>query len=680
METQAGRLIGLATKPLADNAELHLAATGELRRRIENHAASQADLETLADSLERADLHPLRRRWQAALSLMTVLVSLPVLFLSARQFIGIAALSKSLDQGTSEQPGGDSQWNLSPRQRLILFGDENATKREDRWKPLWKSEPENPAFLALFASCYINENKTWTPEIANAVARTDPDNGWYPAIIAGNMTESVVTKRKQTDQEKKDFKTPIYDIKDAGKLDDVLSLIHQAAEKPFITTHEKDLYRMRLPLLPQRHDFVSQLPGMMYLASQISYGIRVRNIVDALSAGAQECAAKHDAAGFRRIIGDWEAISEKWTKGGLHLVDLLVAKNLYFGPAERFRDTALALGLEPEADRFSKLLELKKADKTRRLSSLRGTPERSLLDSRGSMFASLALPTVGRQVEHPPKLGDADLRPGRYAEHALFLRAASLASWILLGVAAGLASFHRLIRSPLAQRMSLRLFDVIKARDWSIIAAFGVLAPLLWYIAVVHLTPLSSREWSFNESGGVQAGCQFGSMLVLMLVLTVMLCSSRITKRGTVLGLSSPMPWLGWLAALSAALAIPAFGSIMPAVHSRSPLEWFAPYLLWTSRALLALPVLWLLIGACRTVLASPTHALRRSIIARMLLPTWIFGMLVMAASLPIHHALEGQWIRKDTLFEINADKPAMSRYEWDVTQQLRKELLEMIR
>ena len=52
---------------------------------------------------------------------------------------------------------------------------------------------------------------------------------------------------------------------------------------------------------------------------------------------------------------------------------------------------------------------------------------------------------------------------------------------------------------------------------------------------------------------------------------------------------------------------------------------------------------------------------------------------IVLAATAPVHHAIERHWIQQDRLLEIAADAPALSRYEWLVTQQLRVELLETL-
>lgn len=682
MNPQAERFVGLATRPLENNAELHLAAAGELRRQIEANSATPETLAEAADSLEHADRHPRRRYWRIALYLTTLLVSLPVLVHSARKaddFVYASDLNSTF--GSLSGPGAESAAkNLLPQQKLLLFGDEPAANSSDRWKPLWNSEPENPAFLAQYASAYFSDHKMLSPEILDAAARIDPDNGWFIALSAGGIAEGVVTKEKQSDKEKKEFKTPVWKISDLEKLRETLSLIHQAAEKPRFNSHEVELLQQRIPLLPKRTDCVSQVPRFAYVASQTTAIIHLRKLVDALCAGAQECAAKQDIPGFRRIIGDWENLNRKQTENGLTLIDLLIARVFTFAPAETFRDAALSLGLDQEFIRFSKLHDRKKADKEARDQRRRGSPTDDLVMKRVSLFASLTIvPMVSNHVQSPPVLTDSDLRPSRYADHALFSRVISIFAWAFFGLCAGFAALHRFRQSPLVRSLSARMLDLLHPSDLAWVITGGMLLPIIWHSIIIHLTPLSSREWTLKFGGFLHASCQFGSMIVLMLILSVVLACSRLAKRGAPLGLTSHFLWLGWLAALSAAMALPAFGTIMLADKSGTLLQWLTPYLLGLAYALLGIPILWLIVGFYRNVLGTHAHALRRATLARMVLPAWIFGMLVMAVSVPFHYAEECHWIQQDRLFGITADAPAMSRYEWDVARQLRKELLEMM-
>jgi hypothetical protein len=677
MSSESERFIELATRPLDPNAELKLAAAEELRRRIEAQAAAEELIAESARALEHADKHPRRRYWRVALYLATLLVSLPMIVQSIRQVHAFTYVKDMISSFStlSEPVPNPIQARLTPEQKLLLFGDESA---RNPWKPLWDSAPDNPAYLAEYAKGYFREHKNLSPEILAAAERIDPDNGWFIALSAGAVADGAVTRGKLTTKEQKELKAPVWTINDPNKLRETLQLIRQVAQKPRFCNYEAELMRQRIPLLPKRIDCVSQIPPIAYVASQNSAVIHLRKLVDAMCAGAQECAANRDIEGFKQITNDWDALNSRQIGNSLTMIDLLVARVSYLAPAENFRDTALSLGLDQEAKRFTELVASKKAEKEAR--DKRSSSSEHITSFRGSLLASFTIPMLDRQVQNPPPLSEADLQPSRYADHALLMRVVALATWLLLGLVAGLAALHRFIQNPLVRMQSVRMLDLLKFSDWLWILLGGVLVPVLWQTVFIYLTPLSSREWTFKADGFNQAGCQPAAMILLMLTLTVVLCASRLAKRGAAIGLSTRFAWLGWIAAACAALALPASGSALPAAFSQGPLKAIANYLPWLGFVLLTIPALWLFIGFSRTVLGRHVHALRRATLARMVLPAWIFGMLVMMVSIPIYHAEERHWIKQDKLFEITAEAPAMSRYEWDVTQQLRKELLEMMR
>jgi hypothetical protein len=53
--------------------------------------------------------------------------------------------------------------------------------------------------------------------------------------------------------------------------------------------------------------------------------------------------------------------------------------------------------------------------------------------------------------------------------------------------------------------------------------------------------------------------------------------------------------------------------------------------------------------------------------------------MLLMMVLVPVYHAEEKYWIARDELTGMSIAKPGMTGYEYDVTQQLRGELLEIL-
>ena len=293
-----------------------------------------------------------------------------------------------------------------------------------------------------------------------------------------------------------------------------------------------------------------------------------------------------------------------------------------------------------------------------------------LATGRGSVLASMTMPMIARQVNSPPSIGPADFAPGRYADYALFERVASLTAWVLLGIAAGMAALHRHRQSKLVRRLSTRMVDLLRASDWIYIIAGGIVAPILWYLVLTRFTPLSPREWSIRMTAFLQPSLQFGALLTMILVLTPVVAAWRLGKRGALLGLVTRHRWTGSLAAICATLAVPLYGAMMIARGN---------LLMTTGNILLGIALLWLFTGFCFNLFGRHPQTLRRATLARIVLPAWIVGMLIFALSIPFHYAEERYSIQQDTLLAIPPGTSGPNRYEWEVTQVLRKELLEKL-
>nr|MCU0748243.1 hypothetical protein [Akkermansiaceae bacterium] len=470
-----------------------------------------------------------------------------------------------------------------------------------------------------------------------------------------------------------DIPTPAWEIIDSAKLQNALDLIHNTANKSRLGSDGNGILSQQIELLPERHDFMSQMYRIAYVAASTSYSIRFRKLADALAAGAQQCAATRDVEGFQRIKGDWEKISLTLTREGTTMVDLLVAKVFLFATVENFRDAAKTLGLEEDFKRFDQLHELKKADRARKTVKGRRDPIQDLIRMRGSILATLSLPLLPNQTTSRVELTESDLRPSRYTDHALVSRAFSIIALLPLGIAALLAWMHQFRQSPILRGLSQRMVDQLRGADWIWIFVGGVLLPFLGYMGFVHFTSMSSREWSFKHTGFVHIYAEFLALLVMMLVLSPVIAAWRLNKRCKVFQLKSPRMWMGVVAAVGAMLAIPTAGWILSMPN-------FTNAMVYAASVLLILPILWLLGGCLVTLMDHRDEALRRGVLARVMVPVWIFAMVVMALSVPLHYRIEKQWVQQDRLFEIRPEAPAMSTYEWDVTQALRAELLELQR
>lgn len=259
-----------------------------------------------------------------------------------------------------------------------------------------------------------------------------------------------------------------------------------------------------------------------------------------------------------------------------------------------------------------------------------------------------------------------DFRPARYADHALFGRVGAAFAWLILGVCAAGAACVRFRHAPVVRALSVRMVDLLRPSDWAWIFLGGIVFPLLWYAAVSRLSPISAREWSPTAVVFLQPASEMGSMVLAMLILPVVLGNWRLKRRGAALGLAKPRLWPGWVAAAAALVGVLVSGTVM----IMQPLLVIG---------VLAISGMWLVVALVWLLAAPRSQVLRHDTLARIVWPTWVFGMLWLALSGPLQYAEERHWIQRDRVMEVSAEKPALSGYEYDVAQILRTEVQEMI-
>jgi hypothetical protein len=88
---------------------------------------------------------------------------------------------------------------------------------------------------------------------------------------------------------------------------------------------------------------------------------------------------------------------------------------------------------------------------------------------------------------------------------------------------------------------------------------------------------------------------------------------------------------------------------------------------------------LWLLGVVLRGLFSRGRHLLKRVTLSRVVVPAYMCGTLLAVLAIVGQHLLEDYWARHDRLMEAAPDAPAMSRYEYEVAQALRGEILDIL-
>lgn len=671
MPDPAERFLTAATAPLADNAELQVMARRELEECLVDGEAEA--LNSAAERLEKANPP---RGWKLGLYGVMVAVSIVSLGLLVRMVKSIEdfkmVISPLSGLGRVPNPANREAHlgkGLNAEQRLLLFGDTSKSKPADRFKALWDCEPGNPAYFAEFSLHFIQSNGSLPPDFLETAAKLDPDNAWFTVVAAGVTAKNSVKANRPASLSKEPGTAPGYTIVDPVRLDEAVKLLTKAAGQSRFESYQTSLMAKRIALLPRRTDLASHLSGWIHLGGFLSDSSHLMRAYEAADAAAWRAEDAGDSKAFLTIAEWWEPSLLRIIRADSpnFLMHALVARVALGGTARRYALTPFPdlenLYIEWEPVHYWIANEGEER-------SYREMDEKPRL--RGGMVAGLILPVAAKQTREAPPITDADLKPGRMVDHELFARISAAVVWLLFGLLLLATALYRQRASMLVRRLSGRFEGLLKLADWAWILGAGVVLPFLFHLAIYRLTPLGARDWSIAASAFLVPAGQVAAMGFLMIVLPVLVARWRLGKRGPMLGWQKGRAWLGWTAVICGALSLPVFGlSFATGKGSEA--------VMMTAAALLGILVLtWLVIGI-RAVFSKRPALLRRVTLSRILVPAYALGMLLMAASMPLYHAAEKRWLAQDRLMEITPEAPALSRYEWEVAQAMRAELLEIL-
>jgi hypothetical protein len=696
MQPESNDLIEQIIRPLEANAELYLAArsyllekTGEAGEDEEGNVA--AFVKTRANETPERSASPRAvtsaatqipgappihwRKW-FYLAVLTLLLALSAPFTwqayEAWRFFESRSLRHISDPVEPYLPFKIR--NLPYKERILLLGDESLeANASEKWRPLWKLEPENPVFLAQYAKSYSSSKNALSPEILEAAARIDPNNALYPMLQVANGWNSVIETKYPTPAEKKAGKRKEWFIKDHEELQSLINLIHRALAMHTICGYEMELRSRQGHILHQPKDSSSFFESAG-LKSYHSAWFSLQPAPKLLAAKASECAKQGDTEGFHSAVSTWQTLCRMAASGGGTYVEALITRDILSAPLEDFRAAAQQLGLEDDARRFDEFDKLFKQMRTDEKSRLKADPTVELVDQKGSLLFSSFVPFIRSRVNNPPPITAADLRPGRYAEHALFGRFASLAAAVVFLLLAGIAALCRFRQSAVVRAISPSMTEFLRVSDCLWIAGLGVIAPIAWFLTIQFLTPFGVREWSLRFTAMIVPFAQVGAAVLLVVVATLVTAGWRLGVRAAVFGLRGKRQWIGWVMVAILVISIPAIGALpgwMP-VQSERMLQF-------SLGVLLGAPVLWLGISLLLNLVNRADQSLRRATLARLMIPAWIFAAAAFACLIPVYHHSEKHWFKNDSLTGLANPEVEFTRYEAEVAKVFHKELRELM-
>ena len=666
-------------RPLEKHPDLHAGATAEIRQRLAASGASADWLRQAVAGFERVHRRGLLRHWKILLY-ACVLASVVVGMFNARHMKNAIAFMGSMSSISYDFLSTEPTTHFTQDEILLLYGRKDAPSQAERWEALWQTDPTNPAYFAEYVRGVFDDTKSVPDEILRQAETIDPGNGWYHALKAAALLSDIVERKRQSDEDRDALRAPEYTVKDEARLNEAIALLHEAIAMPHFNSHHQELIRRRLIVLGQPEDWISYIPVLAYVAGMaLPDGIAMREFTSALAVAAERCAEQGDREGFLRLVATWESLTRNVLNNGFTFVEILVGKVMFAGPVVTFRDAARRLGLEDQAARFEKIARWQKEDREFRSDRRDPTQQELLLEKRGSLMTTLTVPVLNRHLRNPPVVTADDLTPMRHVEHAFFLRLLSASGRTWLGLGVVIAAISLGCSSIKNRKLSQRTCDILRAKDWLVLLLIGPLIGIMSYVSLVYLTPLGTRDWSLADTGAQQLPLQFAAMLVFVMTLGATISSWRCDRRLAPLTGESKSGKMRWIMTGCAFLALPVLGSISPLVHLAGWKGLILHAILWLGCGLALVPLAWLAFRVAKPLFGMRDPSPRTATLIRMTIPGYLVGFIVLNALAVLFHLEEKHWMSRERLMRITPDAPSVSRQEWDATQVLRAELLEVL-
>lgn len=380
---------------------------------------------------------------------------------------------------------------FNSREKLLLKIGDNNESPIALAKALWDSDPTNPAYYAEYCAAYISDYAKLPAAFLEHARRIDANNAYFPYWAAAVDTKDAAKPRTLTKAMKASGVTPSWDVANESQVDRALQVLYETRNLPDYRNYEIALLRERIPLLPQNtpqeyynsvslfviatitHHYSRDLPnaiaakawlcgewgdreGLISLKESADIYLRnvcraepgaiiqdmileiaARTILKNLAASAVKLGLTGEAAdatSLKRLIEDSDAFVKALT--GIEVSNMLqqlFSKVCADGTSKELSAAATKLGLAADAARLTETHRHLEAHKIAR-DTRQPSPDRTGPETNGALLPSLSLPMIARQIVAPPPLADADVKPGRLADHEMFAGASCIGAWILLMV------------------------------------------------------------------------------------------------------------------------------------------------------------------------------------------------------------------------------------------------------
>jgi len=665
MPSPSEQFLDLAMKSLDDDAEIQVYARMEIESRIDPAAANDSSWDRAAASLAVHDGRTITRHWRWLLLLLAIIAplvcmapTLPSLSLGLSAFHTFSFFGWNPFSETMEEFRHRQGQHLPPEQRLILSG-----KSSD----LVARCPDNPVYYASHGIARHAAGLSLPSDFLETAKRIDPDNGWFPAFAAADIAQGAVKSVERT-KEERDAKVPrSWMILDQTRLDAAADLIIQASRLPRFESYKLDRLAEQAQLFPHANDYATYIEWICFKADHPTDAIALRELANVVCAKASSLADAGDRQGFQALTHAWEILTRRKLEESHDLLDVLITAIWNQGTTSAFHLAAERLELIDDSDRFKNAEALQEAY----IATLKGVDDQqSGIIDHGNELDAMEIPPISRQALRMPPVTFADLTPGRLMEKAFYTRASLLVIYGTVAVAAIFAALRGVGANRVSRPIAARLTHCFRPADWMWI--FGACVfPLLSREGLDRLTPLVGRDWSNDYDLSELRSHQFAAWLLLFLIIPALVAKWRLRKCLPRLDLGTTPVWLDRAVLILTLVTLPLSG--LPYLGDPNRNDDYA------GQAAIILLLVWLTISLSIALFSRSRGELRRQTLARLLVPAYLFILVLLALMSPVYLIDEEHWTRLQDAARLGTESNGLNRYEDEVVRARKAQILNLL-
>lgn len=548
---------------------------------------------------------------------------------------------------------------LTADEKMILLGDEDAPSDKERLNAIVERFPDRPEFYAEYAEHCVLSSKKLPKGFEATVARIDPENGYFFYLKAIETGLGSIHASSGS--------YPTFYVRDATRLREANEWLRRAANAPEFKSYKEELREQRARLMPPREDFMTA--SLLRMTRQDRYWrYDMRAELEGLYplAEIQLLTKPEDAARFRILLGDYIRLQRRLMADSRLRTNRILDPSTIPGAIALSADMAEKLKIEPEKTHLREVEDWLTKNPPRSSSPPRAglSPAEKVMIEKGSSLhrSNLYHSDVIPEDRFP---SEGLLAPGRYAEHALWGRVASLLMVALLAVLAWVMLLYRFRHGRLPRLVTHSLKRALTWADYLWILMLGVGLPLLWH-QVVRQSPRGGLDFSLQHGIEKLISPQWGLLAFMVLMATTLAVRWRVKRRLRGLDLGIGRSAFTWICLLLTAATMP----LMPCwIENPS----------WPDESLLvagAVPALWFVVSLTRGLFMPVESIFGQLLVSRVTATSWLLACVVFAACAPVYYEVERHWVARDTLLQ-SPDFP--NALEKQITAELNREDLELL-